>query len=547
MTMPNWKKIAVFTSGGLLLLTSIAATVIPNNDKFFEIMKAIEIYTNVYKEVNTYYVDEIEPSQLMRTGIEAMVSSLDPYTNYISEADVEGVRMRMSGKYEGIGADIEFLDGKATIMQLFKDQPADAAGLKVGDRILEVDGQNAVGKNKDQLEEIMRGFPGSIMDLHINRPGEGERDIRLTRGKVNRPNVPYYGMLESNIGYVALTTFTQKAAANVKKAVESLRAENPQMAGVVLDLRGNGGGLLNEAVDIVNLFIPKGEVVVTTRGKVKDWDRSYKTGNNPVDLEMPVAVLINGRSASASEIVSGALQDYDRAVLIGQRSYGKGLVQNIMETGYSSRVKITTAKYYIPSQRCIQSVRYENGEPVNIPDEERGEFKTAAGRMVLDGGGVSPDIALPVLGGDQISKGLLDEHIIFDYVNQWVAKHPTIDTVTEFHFTDWNDFQSYLQNSDYAYVSKAEKLLKKSAEKAAEEGYAIDEQLKAILQKIDTEQSAAIASQKEEIIKVIEKEIAGRYYYQRGKVQMGLRNDKEVQEAIAVLTDQPRYQKLLKP
>ncbi|PHI19819.1 carboxyl-terminal protease [Lewinellaceae bacterium SD302] len=530
-----------------MLFTTIAATVLPNNDKFFEIMKAIEIYTNVYKEVNTYYVDEIEPSQLMRTGIEAMVGSLDPYTNYISEADVEGARLRMSGEYEGIGAEIEFLEGKATIMQLFRDQPADAAGLMVGDRILEVDGQDALNKNLEQLDGIMRGFPGTTMELKVERPGKGEVKIDLTRGKVERPNVPYYGMLANDVGYVALTTFTRRAGANVKNAVEKLRAENPKLAGVVLDLRGNGGGLLNEAVDIVNIFIPKEKVVVTTRGKVKDWDRAYKTKNNPVDLELPVAVLINGKSASASEIVSGALQDYDRGVLIGQRSYGKGLVQNIMETGYSSRVKITTAKYYIPSQRCIQSVRYENGEPVDIPDDERGEFKTVAGRTVLDGGGVSPDIKLPVLGGDRISKGLLDEHIIFDYVNQWVQDHPTIDTVTEFRFTDWADFQSFLNQSDFAFTSQAEKLLEKAAKKAEAEGYAIDDQLKAIQARIDAEQSAAIDAQKEEIIKVIEKEIAGRYYYQRGKVQMGLRNDKEVQEAIAVLTDRARYEKLLRP
>lgn len=545
--MANWKKLTAGVLGGFLLLTTVAATILPNNDKFFEIMKAIEIYTNVYKEVNTYYVDEIEPSQLMRTGLEAMVGSLDPYTNYISEADVEGARMRMEGQYEGIGAEIEYIKGKPTIMQLFKDQPADASGLMVGDRLLEVDGQSTVDKNRDQLEEIMRGFPGSIMDLKVARPGKGEQSIQLTRGKVERPNVPYFGMLANDIGYVALTTFTRAAGKNVKDAVVKLRADNPELKGIVLDLRSNGGGLLNEAVDIVNIFVPKDEVIVTTRGKVKEWDRSYETKQNPVDLELPVAVLINGKSASASEIVSGALQDYDRAVLIGQRSFGKGLVQNIMETGYSSRVKITTAKYYIPSQRCIQAVRYENGEPVDIPDAERGQFKTNGGRIVLDGGGVSPEIKLPVLGGDPITKGLLEEHIIFDYVNEWVQNHPTIDSVADFRFTDWADFTTFIERSDFAFTSQAEKLLERAAQKAKDEGYDISGQLTAIQTKIDAEQSAAIAAQKEEIIKTIEKEIAGRYYYQRGKVQMGLRNDKEVQEAISVLNDKARYAKLLKP
>lgn len=545
--MANWKKTTAGVLGGLLLLTTVAATILPNNDKFFEIMKAIEIYTNVYKEVNTYYVDEIEPSQLMRTGLEAMVGSLDPFTNYISEADVEGARMRMEGQYEGIGAEIEFIKGQPTLMQLFKDQPADAAGLMVGDRILEVDGQATVNKNLDQLEEIMRGFPGSIMDLKIDRPGKGMQNIQLTRGKVERPNVPYFGMLANDVGYVALTTFTREAGKNVKDAVVKLRADNPNLKGIVLDLRNNGGGLLNEAVDIVNIFVPKDEVIVTTRGKVKEWDRSYKTTQNPVDLDLPVAVLINSKSASASEIVSGALQDYDRAVLIGQRSYGKGLVQNIMETGYNSRVKITTAKYYIPSQRCIQSVRYENGEPVDIPDNERGQFKTNGGRIVLDGGGVSPEIKLPVLGGDPITKGLLEEHIIFDYVNEWVQKHPTIDSVADFHFTDWANFVTFIERSDFAFTSQAETLLERAAQKAKEEGYDISGQLAAIQTKIDAEQSAAIAAQKEEIIKTIEKEIAGRYYYQRGNVQMGLRNDKEVQEAISILNDKARYAKLLKP
>jgi len=326
-----------------------------------------------------------------------------------------------------------------------------------------------------------------------------------------------------------------------------LRAKNPNLNGIVLDLRGNGGGLLNEAVDIVNIFVPKGEVVVTTRGKVKEWDRSYKTTGNPVDLDLPVTVLINGKSASASEIVSGALQDYDRGVLIGQRSYGKDLVQNVMETGYNSRVKITTAKYYIPSQRCIQSVRYENGEPVDIPDDERGKFKTKAGREVLDGGGVSPDIKLEVLGGDPVTKGLLEEFIIFDYVNQWVQLHPAIDSVADFRFTDWEDFTSFLSKSDYTFTSKAEQLLEKAAEKAEEEGYDISGQLSAIQASIDKEQATAIAAQKEEIIKIIEKEIAGRYYYQRGKVQMGLRNDREVQEAISVINDPARYREVLQP
>ena len=545
--MSTRKKIFSGLAAALAFVVFTAATVSPVNDKFFEIMKAIEVYTNVYKEVNNYYVDEIEPNQLMRTGIEAMVSSLDPYTNYISETDVELARLRQSGKYQGIGADIEYIDGLPTIMVLFKDQPADKAGLKTGDRLLQIDGRETAGYNREQLEEIMRGFPGTTMKLTVERPGAGQKNLELLRGDVSIPNVPYSGMLADDVGYVALTTFTQQAGKNVRDAVSKLRADNPDLKGVVLDLRNNGGGLLGEAVDIVNIFVPKDELIVTTKGKVPEWDRSYKTRGNPLDLELPVAVLINNRSASASEIVSGSLQDLDRGVLIGQRSYGKGLVQNIMETGYGSRVKITTAKYYIPSQRCIQALEYRNGKPFDIPDSERAVFKTRAGREVLDGGGVAPDIELPVLGGKNITKGLLEEHVIFDFVNEWVTTHPTIDSVADFRFQDWDKFIGFLQRTDYEYTSKAEKALEKALEATKEEGYDIAAALKAIQTQVDKEQLAAIQSYKAEIINIIEKEIAGRYYYQRGVVQMGLRNDKEVQEAIAVLNDPARYAELLKP
>lgn len=541
------KKILTGGVAILAFLVFTAATVNPVNDKFFEIMKAIEVYTNVYKEVNTYYVDDIEPNKLMRTGIEAMVSSLDPYTNYISETDVELARLRQSGKFQGIGAKIEYIEGLPTILTLYKDQPADKAGIKTGDRLLEIDGRETAGYNREQLEEIMRGFPGTTMEITVERPGVGKKNLELLRGDVSIPNVPYSGMLANDVGYVALTTFTQQAAKNVRDAVVALRADNPEMKGVVIDLRNNGGGLLNEAVDIVNIFVPKNELIVTTKGKVRDWDRSYKTKGNPLDLELPVAVLINDRSASASEIVSGSLQDLDRAVLIGQRSYGKGLVQNIMETGYGSRVKITTAKYYIPSQRCIQAIEYRDGKPFDIPAAERAVFKTRSGREVLDGGGVAPDINLPVLGGKAITQGLLDEFVIFDFVNEWVTTHETIDSVADFRFQDWAKFEAFLQRGDYEYTSKAEKALETALEQAKEEGFKVTEQLMAVQAQVEKEQLAAIQSYKAEIVSIIEKEIAGRYFYQRGEVQMGLRNDREVQEAISVLNDPERYAKLLKP
>ncbi|MEM6878513.1 MAG: S41 family peptidase [Bacteroidota bacterium] len=537
-------------SAGIAILIAgigLASSLAPTNDRYFEMMKAIEIYTNVYKELNTYYVDDVEPSQLMRTGVDAMVESLDPYTVYITESDVERARLRQSGQYEGIGADMRILDERPTIIELFKDQPADQAGLKVGDRILEVDGQSTAGKNLEQLEEIMRGFPGTIMSLTVDRPGIGETDIELTRGDLNIQNVPYYGMLENNVGYIALTTFTRQAAKNVRDAFLALRADNPDISGVVLDLRNNGGGLLNEAVDIVNIFVPRDETIVSTRGKVREWDRVYRTTGNPVDAEIPVAVLVNGRSASASEIVRGALQDLERAVIIGQQTYGKGLVQNIMETGYGSRVKITTAKYYIPSNRCIQSVEYENGEPVDIPDGERGVFRTSAGREVLDGGGVAPDLELPILGNEPVTKSLVEDHILFDYVNQWVLNHPTIDSVADFRFADWDNFTQFLSEGEYAFTSQTERLIEKAQTQASEEGYSIDAQIASLQAAIDSRQTEAINEYQDEIIKLIEKEIASRYYYQKGRVQMGLRNDAEVVEAISILNDAARYNGVLRP
>lgn len=540
------KRLRLFAALAAIFVLAGAFTWQTAGDKYFEIIKNIEIFTNLYKEVNTYYVEDIDPGELMRTGIDAMVGSLDPFTNYISESDIEGYRFMTEGRYHGIGAEYALMDGFVTITELYRDQPADRAGLRPGDQIIAVDGKDAIGRTAEEVNEIMRGYPGTTMDLTIRRPGaSGELNISLTRGDVQVPNVPYSGMVENGIGYVALTTFTRDAGRNIMQAVQKLKTDNPELKGIILDLRDNGGGLLNEAVNICNLFIPRGEVVVTTRGNVEEWNRSYKTMNEPLDLDIPLTVLINNKSASASEIVSGVMQDYDRGVLIGQRSYGKGLVQNTMDVGYNSRVKITTAKYYIPSERCIQSVEYENGEPVMIPDERRGRFQTRNGRTVLDGGGVSPDIVLDPITDDGIVKALLDEHLVFKFVSLWALDHPTIDSVDVFNFTDFAAFERFLDDSDFSYLSKAEKELREFQEQLDKEGIALSAEIKALQSKIDAAQAGELAQYQDEIIDLIEKEIAGRYYYQRGKVQMGLRNDREIKEAVAVLTDQARYRQVL--
>ncbi len=529
-----------------ILATATAFTVSPDKDKYFEIVKNIEIFTNLYKEVNTNYVDEIDPGQLMRTGLDAMVGSLDPFTNYISESDIEGYRFQQEGRYHGIGTKNKQIGDFITITELYKDQPADKAGLKPGDQIISVDGQSAVGRTIEQMEEVMRGFPGTTMNLVIRRPSVKEDlNITVTRGDVEVPNVPYFSMLSDGVAYINLSIFTRDAGRNIIDAYKELQKDNPNIKGLVLDLRGNGGGLLNEAVNICNIFIPRDELVVTTRGKVKEWDRAFKTMNEPVDLNIPLAILVDGKSASASEIVSGVIQDYDRGVVVGQRTYGKGLVQNTMDIGYNAKVKVTTSKYYIPSDRCIQSVAYENGEPVAIPDERRAKFKTRNGRTVLDGGGVKPDIVLEPAVKDGIVKALVDENIIFNYVTQWSAKHPKIDSTDTFRYTDFADFEAYLKAQNFEYTSDTEKQLKTLLEAAESEKLSIGTDIKALQAKIDAAQANELATHRNVIIRLIEQDIAGRYYYQLGKVQIGLRNDPEVNEAIRILNTPQEYKRLL--
>lgn len=534
--------------GGLvvLLVGTLANTVYTPTNRQFDILKNIEIFTALYREVNTYYVDDVDPGKLMRTGIDAMMESLDPFTNYISESDIEGYRFLTEGRYHGIGAVSEKMGDYVTITELYEGQPADKAGLKVGDKIVEIDGKNAAGRTSDEVNEFMRGYPGSNVQLTIERPGEKNLlKVRLVRGEVNVPNVPYSGMVSDEVAYIALTTFTREAGRNVERALEELKKEHPGLKGVIFDLRGNGGGLLSEAVNVSNVFIPRNELVASTKGKVKDWDRSFKTLNAPVDTELPLVVLINKNSASASEIVSGVIQDYDRGILLGQRSYGKGLVQNTRDLGYNAKVKMTTAKYYIPSQRCIQSVEYEDGEPVNIPDEKRAVFKTRNGRKVLDGGGISPDIYIKKPTEEGILKSLMEENLIFDYVTEFCAQHESIQQVDGFHFEDFDKFLSFLKNRNFAYESETERALQKLMVKSSLEGFDLATNISTMQQKIEAAKQDELEAHKEEIIDLIEKEIAGRYYYQRGKVQMGLRNDEEIQEAINIIKTPARYKEVL--
>lgn len=516
-----------------------------NNDKLYEIGKNIEIFVKVYKELNTHYVDDIDPSQLMRTGIDAMVGSLDPYTNYISESQIQNYRIATQGKYDGIGAKSAEIDGKITIIEPFEGSPADKAGIKAGDVITKINGKSTEGKTREDLNAIVRGAPGTSLDITIDRPGKGIMKKSIERGSINMKNVPYAGMVSDEIGYISLTTFTANAGSNISKELKKLK-KNDNLKGVILDLRSNGGGLLAEAINISNLFIPQGEEIVSTKCKVKERDQFFKTTKTPLDLDIPLAVMINGSSASASEIVSGVIQDLDRGIIIGQRSFGKGLVQNHKEVGYNNRIKVTTSKYYIPSGRCIQGVEYEDGKPVDIPDDQRSTYYTKNRRPVLDGGGVTPDVALELAKVPNVIKGIKDQHLIFKYVTEWSSKRDSIVAISDFKFMDYNEFLSFLDKNKFEYETESEKLINKLIGESDNEGFELQEETDYLLSKIEKEKANDLTTYKKEIIQLIENDIATRFYYQAGKTEQKLASDMEIEEAIKILTDQNRYKSILK-
>ena len=536
-------KVAILS---MIMVVGVAGITI-ENDKLFEISKNLEIFISVYKELNTNFADELDPSTLMRTAIDAMTHSLDPYTNFVSESQVESYWINEDDKYQGIGARVGLVQKKLMILEAYQGGPALTAGIKSGDEIISVNGVNIEGKKIEEVNAILRGIPGTDIKLSIKKNGSDlAEDINVKRGEVNIPNVPYSGFVADGVGYISLTTFTQNAGSNISKALRELKTKNPNMSGIILDLRQNGGGLLHEAVNICNIFIPNGEIVVTTKSKVKERDQTFKTQSQPADLEIPLAILIDKRSASASEIVSGVMQDLDRAVLIGQRSFGKGLVQNTKELPYNARLKITTSKYYIPSGRCIQGVEYENGEPKDIPDSQRTKFKTKNGRIVMDGGGVTPDVKLPARKVSAVTQALIDQHIIFDYVNNFCQHKEKIDTIGVFKFTDFAGFAEYLKKRNFQYETETEKYLNKAKESMDETSdKTMSDEIVKLKQKISAAKSDELQASKMQIIEEIEKEIVSRYYFQKGKVQLTLDNDPEVKEAISILKDSNRYKKIL--
>jgi carboxyl-terminal processing protease len=532
-----------------VFFVSTSAINVNENDKLFEISKNIEIFVNTYKSLNEAYVDEIDPATLMRIGIDAMVNSLDPYTNFISESQIESYRILDDAKYEGIGATFDVIDNIPTITSIYNNSPATEAGLTPGDQIISINSLDPKGKSKDEIESIIRGLPGTTLALSIMKPNSKTvENISIVRGEWKVSNVPYSGIVRDGIGYINLSTFTQDATKNIKDAIKELKKEDNNLKGLILDLRNNGGGLLREAISISNIFIPKGEEIVTTKGKIKSNDQAYKTMELPVDLDIPLAVLINKRSASASEIVSGVIQDLDRGVIIGQRSFGKGLVQNTQDIGYNNRLKLTISKYYIPSRRCIQGVEYENGEPVDIPDDKRTKFKTRNGRTVLDGGGVSPDVKTEINTLSPFTQSLIDNHMIFYFVNDFVSKNDSIVSPDEYKFNDYEQFVNFVKAKNYDFKYKSETQLEelKKLFKSDELDAVTANELESLSNKIKTaKQKDFYTSHEIEIVDQLEQEIVSRYYFENGKIRKTLSQDKEINKAIEILTNKEEYNKIL--
>ncbi|MBP1630304.1 MAG: C-terminal processing peptidase [Bacteroidetes bacterium] len=534
------------------LLFSYTVLNAQKEDNGFELSKNLEIFTSVYRNLHLNYVDEINPGQLMKTAIDAMLSKLDPYTNYIPESDIEDVKLQLMGQYGGIGALIHQKDGKVIISEPYEGLPAYKAGLKAGDIIIEVNGQNAKDKNSDQVREYLRGQAGSEINIKVLRDGK-ELEKKFHREEITLQNVPYYGIVKNNIGYIKLNEFTKDAGNNVLNAYKDLKNKNKDLKGLVIDLRGNGGGLLNEAVNIVNIFVEKGQTIVSTKGKITEKNQTFKTMFSPTDLNIPIVVLVDGSSASASEIVAGSLQDLDRAVIMGERTYGKGLVQNIIPLTYNAQMKVTVSKYYIPSGRCIQAIDYshrdDNGRANKIPDSLKTAFKTKGGRVVYDGFGIEPDINLESVYASPIAISIITKFLAFDFASEFVKKNSSIPSPRDFKITDeiYNDFVEFIKNKDYTYSTIAERIVNDLQETSNKEKYGEDilNEIKNLKSKLESDKKNDLIKYKDEIKDILLSEIVVRYYNQKGRIEALLQSDKDVKRATELLINQLEYKKIL--
>jgi carboxyl-terminal processing protease len=537
----------------LVLTTVFGIYAVRPNDNYFEISKNLEIFATLYRELNIFYVDDIQPGDMMKTGIDAMLQSLDPYTNYITESQIEDYRFMTTGQYGGIGSLIRSVDGDVYISEPYEGFPAQKAGLIAGDKILKIDGKTLEDKDQEEISKLLKGQSGTSLTITYERRGE-ENEVELKREEIKIPDVPYYGMLNDKVGYIRLTSFTQTASKEVKEAFLELKNEKG-MEKLVFDLRGNGGGLLREAVNIVNFFVPKGQEVVSTKGRISEWEQTHKALNEPLDTEMPLVVLVDGGSASASEIVSGAIQDLDRGVVIGNRTFGKGLVQQTRDLQYNSKLKLTVAKYYIPSGRCIQKLDYshkkENGDVEEVPDSLLKVFETANGRKVIDGRGIDPDIEIEEKELPHILISLVSENLFFKYANEYFAAHPEITQADEFELSDqeYNEFREFLKDKEYSYITDTEKELEKLKEIAQEEKYwdMAQAEFEKLNDALTIKKNQDLMIFRKDISEVLKNEIVSRYYYQKGRIEATLASDEVVGEAKEVLADANRYNKILKP
>lgn len=533
---------------GLIILFGLMGISTQLND--FEIAKNLEIFSNIYKELNTGYVDEIDPEYLMETGLNAMLQSLDPYTNYIPADEVEQFRSGITGKYGGVGASVIQNKEYVIISAIYENSPAQKAGLLVGDKMLEIDGASVVNSNITDVSNKMRGVTNTEVKIKVLRAGK-EQPILLTlqREEIKVDNTPYYGIIGDNIGYIVLNTFSEEAGKHVADALTKLKEKQPIKA-VVLDLRGNTGGLLTEAVNVANVFLEKGAMVVQIKGRDKDNQQVFRTLNAPVDTQIPLCVLIDRSSASASEIVAGALQDLDRAVIVGQRSYGKGLVQNTRDLSFGAKVKLTTARYYIPSGRCIQALKYENGKPHQIQDSLRTPYQTVGGRPVYDGGGIKPDVALDNDSWLKIFASLNRDLHLFDYAIAYKMKHATIPAASEFTLTDsdFEDFLKFLKDRGYSYKTETETLLDNLEKNTSTEGYKeiVKEDLKSIKDALYSSRQTELKKQKTQLLLVLQKAIANHYYNEKGSIEAGMKLDADILKAEEILNNSTNYKQILK-
>jgi carboxyl-terminal processing protease len=534
----------------IVVLTGLSFT--QPAERYFEIAKNLDIFATLFKEVNALYVDEVNPNTLVRTGIDAMLASLDPYTNYIPEDEVEDYRTVNTGQYGGIGAITREIGKRTVVTMIMEGYGAQKGGLMIGDEVLKIDDLELSKLTREQSSQLMKGQVGTPVSLTVKRIGV-DQPIRLEfkREKIKVHNVPYSGMVGNDIAYIHLSDFTPDAGKEVRNALTTLKEQGAK--GVILDLRGNPGGLLIEAVNITNLFLPKGKLVVSTKGKIPENNLSYETLNNPVDTEIPVTVLINRGSASASEIVAGTLQDYDRAIVVGEKSYGKGLVQVSRPLSYNSQLKVTTAKYYTPTGRCIQVLDYEHrrddGSVGSIPDSLKQIFKTTNGRVVYDGGGIDPDVKLQPLEAHPLTQVLFEKGYLFDFATQFVHQRPKPADARNFSLSDddYQQFVTWMKDKNYSYKSYLEFGLQQFTAEAKKEKYYNDlkTQLEQIQNRISDSKKNELMLYKDQIKMLLEEEIVSRYFLEKGGIETGFKYDQEVKKAIDVLHNTPQYKKVL--